>query len=115
MKNNARIKLGVRRLVANGSLLQPKGTDASGSFKINNKQPAAKKGKVVKKKAKSPKKAKGASPLKVKFAKSPARKKRKVESPKNDKKPAAAKKPKSPVRTKRRFSRSTRAKVAAKQ
>ncbi|CAB1319318.1 unnamed protein product [Coregonus sp. 'balchen'] len=90
VKNNARLKLAVRRLVAKGYLLQPKGTGASGSFKINkNKAKAA-----------------GAK-------KSPKKTKRK--SPKKAKRPAAAKKTKSPRKTKRRVAKSTRAKAAPKK
>ncbi|XP_062310442.1 histone H1-like [Osmerus eperlanus] len=116
-KNNARIKLAVRRLVANGSLLQPKGTGASGSFKIN-KQTAAKKKKDVKKKAKSPKKKvkriKKKSPNMSTGSKSPTRKKRKAKTPKKAKKLAAAKTPRSPKRATRRVA-STRSKAAAKK
>uniref|UniRef100_A0A8C4TLP6 Histone H1 n=1 Tax=Erpetoichthys calabaricus TaxID=27687 RepID=A0A8C4TLP6_ERPCA len=41
-KNNARVKLSVKSLVSKGSLVQTKGTGASGSFKINKKQAEAK-------------------------------------------------------------------------
>uniref|UniRef100_A0A8C5RG61 H15 domain-containing protein n=1 Tax=Laticauda laticaudata TaxID=8630 RepID=A0A8C5RG61_LATLA len=37
-KNNSRIKLGLKSLVTKGTLLQTKGTGASGSFKLNKKQ-----------------------------------------------------------------------------
>ncbi len=37
IRNNSRIKLGVKRLVASGRLVQTKGTGASGSFKIGSK------------------------------------------------------------------------------
>uniref|UniRef100_A0A8C4X2L6 Histone H1 n=1 Tax=Erpetoichthys calabaricus TaxID=27687 RepID=A0A8C4X2L6_ERPCA len=40
-KNNARVKLAVKSLVSKGSLVQTKGTGASGSFKINKKQAEA--------------------------------------------------------------------------
>ncbi|XP_039193953.1 histone H1.4-like [Crotalus tigris] len=36
--NNSRIKLGLKSLVTKGTLLQTKGTGASGSFKLNKKQ-----------------------------------------------------------------------------
>ncbi|XP_061445759.1 histone H1-like [Rhineura floridana] len=47
-KNNSRIKLGLKSLVTKGTLLQTKGTGASGSFKLNKKQ--AEKDKAAKKK-----------------------------------------------------------------
>ncbi|CAN2391050.1 Domain in histone families 1 and 5, partial [Pristimantis euphronides] len=37
-KNNSRVKMGVRALVTKGTLLQVKGSGASGSFKLNKKQ-----------------------------------------------------------------------------
>ncbi|CAI5790891.1 histone H1-like [Podarcis lilfordi] len=37
-KNNSRIKLGLKSLVSKGTLVQTKGTGASGSFKLNKKQ-----------------------------------------------------------------------------
>lgn len=67
-KNNSRVKLAVKSLVTKGTLVQTKGTGASGSFKLNKKQTETKK---PAKKAAAPK------------AKKPAAKK-----------PAAAKKPK---------------------
>ena len=36
-KNNSRIKLGLKSLVGKGTLVQTKGTGASGSFKLNKK------------------------------------------------------------------------------
>ncbi|XP_037374931.1 histone H1t [Talpa occidentalis] len=36
-KNNSRIKLGLKALVSNGTLVQTKGTGASGSFKLSKK------------------------------------------------------------------------------
>ncbi|KAM8782503.1 histone H1.1 [Rhynchonycteris naso] len=36
-KNNGRIKLGLKSLVSKGTLMQTKGTGASGSFKLNKK------------------------------------------------------------------------------
>ncbi|KAM9546406.1 histone H1 [Salvelinus alpinus] len=114
VKNNARLKLAVRRLVAKGYLLQPKGT--SGSFKINKNKAVAKKKKPTKNQAKKvgAKKVRRASPKKATGAKkSPKKTKRK--SPKKAKRPAAAKKPKSPRKTKRRVTKSTRAKAAPKK
>uniref|UniRef100_A0AAY5F155 Histone H1 n=1 Tax=Electrophorus electricus TaxID=8005 RepID=A0AAY5F155_ELEEL len=37
-KNNTRVKLAIKSLVTKGTLVQTKGTGASGSFKINKKQ-----------------------------------------------------------------------------
>ncbi|XP_007445523.1 histone H1.10-like, partial [Python bivittatus] len=69
-KNNSRIKLGLKSLVTKGTLLQTKGTGASGSFKLNKKQ-AETKDKAARKKqpaataaAKSAKKPAGAAAAK---------------------------------------------------
>ncbi|XP_047447751.1 protamine-like protein [Mugil cephalus] len=120
VKNKARLLVSIRRLVANKSLVQTKGTGASGSFKINKKPPTPRKKKVVKKKKAGAKKVKrarkstgGATPA---AKKSP--KKRKAKSPKKAKKAAATKKPKkpkSPKKTKRKAVRSTRARATAKK
>ncbi|XP_006872867.1 PREDICTED: histone H1.3-like [Chrysochloris asiatica] len=87
-KNNSRIKLGLKSLVNKGTLVQTKGTGASGSFKLNKKaasgeaKPKAKKVGATKAKkpagAKKPKKA-AATP-----------KKSAKKTPKKAKKPAAA-------------------------
>ncbi|TRY85871.1 hypothetical protein DNTS_011898 [Danionella cerebrum] len=105
-KNNSRVKTAVKALVANGTLVQPKGTGASGSFKLNKKQGEAKK-KPAKKdavKAKKPAAKKPAakkSPKKVKKPKATAVKKA-AKSPKKAKKPAVAKKAtKSPKKAKK--------------
>jgi histone H1/5 len=90
-KNNSRIKLGLKSLVSKGTLVQTKGTGASGSFKLNKKaasgeaKPKAKKTGVAKPKkpagaAKKPKKATGAATPKKSAKK----------TPKKAKKPAAA-------------------------
>ncbi|XP_053699910.1 histone H1.2-like [Synchiropus splendidus] len=51
-KNNARVKLAIKKLVANGVVIQTKGTGASGSFKMNKKEaPKTKKKKKKKKPA----------------------------------------------------------------
>ncbi|CAO2595427.1 Histone H1.5 [Lemmus lemmus] len=72
-KNNSRIKLGLKSLVSKGTLVQTKGTGASGSFKLNKKAASEKPAAAgVKKVAKSPKKAKAAAKPK-KAAKSPAK------------------------------------------
>ncbi|CAL8289011.1 unnamed protein product [Boreogadus saida] len=98
-KNNSRVKAAVRSLVTKGTLLQAKGTGASGSFKISKeaKKPAvAKKAAAPKAKkpaAKKPVAAKKAvTPKKVK--KTPTKKpaSAKKVTPKKAKKPAAAKK-----------------------
>ncbi|KAF0879881.1 histone H1t [Crocuta crocuta] len=70
-KNNSRIKLGLKSLVSKGTLVQTKGTGASGSFKLNRKaipepakskvkKPASAKAKklILSKESKSPKSAK---------------------------------------------------------
>ncbi|XP_062866144.1 histone H1-like [Trichomycterus rosablanca] len=102
-KNNSRVKLAVKSLVTKGTLVQTKGTGASGSFKLNKKQteakkPAAKKAAApkVKKAAKKPAAAK--KPKKVTAKKTAAKK-----SPKKAKKPAAAAKKatKSPKKAKK--------------
>ncbi|XP_029016903.1 protamine-like protein [Betta splendens] len=117
VKNNARILVAVRRLVANKALVQVKGTGASGSFKVNKKPPTPRKKRVVKKKpgAKKAKKAAvGASPA----AKKSPKKKRRAKSPTKAKRPAAAKKPrkpKSPRKVKRKVTKSTRTRAAAKK
>ncbi|KAM9394162.1 histone H1 [Pholidichthys leucotaenia] len=126
VKNNARILVAIRRLLKNKTLVQAKGTGASGSFKLNKKAPKARKKKVLKKKkpkAKKAKKAKKASAKKAAGSAGPAtkkspKKKKKAKSPKKAKKPAAAKKPKSlksPKKTKRRVTKSTKKRAAAKK
>ncbi|XP_004273551.3 histone H1.1 [Orcinus orca] len=89
-KNNSRIKLGLRSLVSKGTLVQTKGTGASGSFKFNKKvasvdsKPSATKVAAkakVTSSSKKPKKATGA-----------AAGKKGVKTPKKAKKPAATRK-----------------------
>uniref|UniRef100_A0A673JYX9 Histone H1 n=1 Tax=Sinocyclocheilus rhinocerous TaxID=307959 RepID=A0A673JYX9_9TELE len=69
-KNNSRVKIAVKSLVTKGTLVQTKGTGASGSFKLNKKQaetktkPAKKIAPKARKPAKAPK-----SPKKIKAAK----------------------------------------------
>ncbi|KAM9739686.1 histone H1.2-like [Dama dama] len=61
-KNNSRIKLGLKSLVSKGTLVQTKGTGASGSFKLNKKAAAGEaKPKAKKAGAAKPKKATGAA------------------------------------------------------
>ncbi|XP_039593071.1 histone H1-like [Polypterus senegalus] len=98
-KNNARVKLAVKSLVSKGSLVQTKGTGASGSFKINKKQAEVKE-KVTKKKASPKKKAAAKKPAAAKTVKKPAAKKP-ATAKKAAKKPVAAKKAaKSPKKVK---------------
>ncbi|XP_028666734.1 histone H1-like [Erpetoichthys calabaricus] len=98
-KNNARVKLSVKSLVSKGSLVQTKGTGASGSFKINKKQTETKE-KATKKKAVSKKKPAAKKPAAAKKVKKPAAKKP-TAAKKTAKKPAAAKKAaKSPKKAK---------------
>uniref|UniRef100_A0A8C1SMD9 Histone H1 n=1 Tax=Cyprinus carpio TaxID=7962 RepID=A0A8C1SMD9_CYPCA len=105
-KNNSRVKLAIKSLVTNGTLVQTKGTGASGSFKLNKKQAETKK-KPAKKtpaKAKKPAAKKPAVKKSPKKAKKPAATaaKKATKSPKKAKKPAAAKKPaKSPKKAKK--------------
>ncbi|RXN03030.1 histone H1-like protein [Labeo rohita] len=110
-KNNSRVKLAVKSLVTNGTLIQTKGTGASGSFKLNKKQAETKKKpakktpvKAKKPAAKKPAAKKPAAKKSPKKAKKPAATaaKKAAKSPKKAKKPAAAKKPtKSPKKAKK--------------
>ncbi|XP_045071990.1 histone H1-like [Coregonus clupeaformis] len=105
-KNNSRVKIAVKSLVTKGTLVQTKGTGASGSFKLNKKAVEAKRPakkaavpKVKKVAAKKPAAAK--KPKKVAAKKAVAAKK----SPKKAKKPATPKKAaKSPKKVKKRRS-----------
>ncbi|XP_056596167.1 histone H1-like [Triplophysa dalaica] len=110
-KNNSRVKIAVKSLVTKGTLVQTKGTGASGSFKLNTKQVETKKpAKKAAPKAKKPaakkpasaaaKKPKTAAPKKTAAKKSPKKvkkpaataAKKATKSPKKVKKPAAPKK-----------------------
>ncbi|KAK1328815.1 hypothetical protein QTO34_010984 [Cnephaeus nilssonii] len=86
-KNNSRIKLGLKSLVSKGTLLQTKGTGASGSFKLNKK---AASGEAKPSAAKVKAKATGAAKKPKKPAGAAAKKA--VKTPKKAKKPAVAKK-----------------------
>ncbi|XP_075144268.1 histone H1.4-like [Leptodactylus fuscus] len=92
-KNRSRVKLGLKALVTKGTLIQVKGSGASGSFKLNKKQ-AESKDKAAKKKpaAAKPKKAAAKKPA----AKSPKKAPTAAKSPKKAKKPAAAAKKAAP-------------------
>ncbi|CAH2273529.1 histone H1B-like [Pelobates cultripes] len=95
-KNNSRLKLALKGLVAKETLVQVKGSGASGSFKLNKKQ-AESKDKAAKPK-KAPAKVK--KPVPKKATKSPVKaKKVAAQSPKKAKKPAASAK-KSPKKVK---------------
>ncbi|XP_056596260.1 histone H1-like [Triplophysa dalaica] len=110
-KNNSRVKIAVKSLVTKGTLVQTKGTGASGSFKLNKKQaetkkpatkaaPKAKKPAAKKPVAAAAKKPKTAAPKKTAAKKSPKKAKKPAataakkatKSPKKAKKPAAPKK-----------------------
>uniref|UniRef100_A0AAR2JXZ3 Histone H1 n=1 Tax=Pygocentrus nattereri TaxID=42514 RepID=A0AAR2JXZ3_PYGNA len=96
-KNNSRVKLAVKSLVTKGTLVQTKGTGASGSFKLDKKQTEPKKNKTRKVAAKKPRMVVAKKPAAVKKspkkAKKPATAAKKVaKSPKKAKKPAAPKK-----------------------
>ncbi|XP_030045379.1 histone H1.3-like [Microcaecilia unicolor] len=77
-KNNSRLKLAVKSLVSKGSLLQTKGSGASGSFKLNKKKPESTKKSAPKSKKPAVKKPKKGASVGVK------------KSPKRAKKPSAA-------------------------
>ncbi|XP_072497128.1 histone H1.5-like [Notamacropus eugenii] len=114
-KNNSRIKLGLKSLVSKGTLVQTKGTGASGSFRFNKKgspgetKNKAKKSLSVKAKkpaAKKPKKAPGS--VTVKSVKTPKKAKKQAavgakktaKSPKTGKAAKPKKVVKSPAKTK---------------
>ncbi|XP_005403368.1 PREDICTED: histone H1.2 [Chinchilla lanigera] len=90
-KNNSRIKLGLKSLVSKGTLVQTKGTGASGSFKLNKKVASGEaKPKAKKAGAAKPKKPAGATKKPKKAAGAAAPKKSAKKTPKKAKKPAAA-------------------------
>ncbi|XP_023272604.1 histone H1-like [Seriola lalandi dorsalis] len=92
-KNKVRVKTAIKNLVAKETLVQTKGTGASGSFKMNKKvEPKAKKP-LAKKPAPKPKKPVAKKPAAAKKSKTaPAKKPAAKKSPKKPKKPVAAKK-----------------------
>lgn len=102
--SDVHVKMALKRGVASGALAQPKGTGASGSFKVvkktepKKKKPAAKKAAVKKPAPKKPaaKKAKKSTPKKKPAAKKPssAKKAKKPAKKAAAKKPAAKKAPK---------------------
>ncbi|KAM4608199.1 uncharacterized protein O3C94_022862 [Discoglossus pictus] len=95
-KNNSRIKLAIKALVTKETLIQVKGSGASGSFKLNKKQLESKEKKAAAaaKKKEAASKPKKAAPKKPAAAKSPKKPKKAPagvkKSPKKAKKPAAA-------------------------
>ncbi|NXM84426.1 H110 protein, partial [Oenanthe oenanthe] len=93
-KNNSRIKLGLKSLVSKGTLVQTKGTGASGSFRLS-KKPGEAKEKAPKKKTSVVKAKKPAAKKPASAAKKP-KKMVTAKSPKKAKKPAAKKVVKSP-------------------
>ncbi|XP_036412749.1 histone H1-like [Colossoma macropomum] len=121
-KNNSRVKLAVKSLVTKGTLVQTKGTGASGSFKLNKKQAEAKK-KPAKKAATNPRRRPPKNPPRPRIAekakkvtaKKPAAAKKVAKSPKKAKKPAAPKKTaKSPKKTKAVKPKAAKPKTAKK-
>ncbi|KAJ7313177.1 hypothetical protein JRQ81_004451 [Phrynocephalus forsythii] len=133
-KNNSRIKLGLKGLVSKGTLVQTKGTGASGSFKLNKKQQhqaaegkekaAAAKKKAAAAKAKKPvaKKPAGAAAKKAKKAASTAGAKKSVKAakkPSGAAKKAASKSPQKskvtkPKKTTKSPAKAVKPKVKAK-
>ncbi|GAB5571146.1 histone H1.2 [Prionailurus iriomotensis] len=90
-KNNSRIKLGLKSLVSKGTLVQTKGTGASGSFKLNKKAASGEaKPKAKKAGAAKPKKAAGAAKKPKKATGAGTPKKSAKKTPKKARKPAAA-------------------------
>ena len=87
---NTHIKLALKKGVASGAFSQPKGTGASGSFKLVKKE-APKKPKVAKKKPAAKKPAAKKPSAKKPAAKKATPKKAAKKSPKKAKKPAAKK------------------------
>ncbi|XP_039535500.1 histone H1-like [Pimephales promelas] len=104
VRNNSRIKLAVKRLVANGRLMQTKGTGASGSFKIGSKA-------VTKPKKATAKRAKRKMAKKPAGAKKSPKRRRNVGSPEKASETPAVKKTTRPKRAKRRASKSSKAKT----
>ncbi|TRZ10694.1 hypothetical protein HGM15179_016392 [Zosterops borbonicus] len=88
-KNNSRIKLGLKSLVSKGTLVQTKGTGASGSFRLS-KKPGEVKEKAPKKRTAAAKPKKPAAKKPASAAKKPKKAAAVKKSPKKAKKPAAA-------------------------
>ncbi|CAI9613296.1 unnamed protein product [Staurois parvus] len=112
-KNKSRLKIALKALVTKGSLVQVKGHGASGSFKINKKQPDGAKAKPKKPAAK---KSNTKSPKKKPAAKRPAKAaaKKVTKSPKKSKAAAKPKKgAKSPAKAKPAAKKAAKPKKAA--
>ncbi|XP_078024513.1 uncharacterized protein LOC117262881 isoform X2 [Epinephelus lanceolatus] len=109
-KNKSRVRTAIKALVAKGSLVQTKGTGASGSFKMSKKAAEPKKVKKPAKKA-APKAKKPTAPKnpKTAAAKKPTAAKK---SPKKAKKPAAAKSPKKAAKSPKKATKSPKKKAA---
>ena len=114
---NVHVKLALKRGVASGALAQPKGTGASGSFKVvkkaePKKKPAAKKPAAKKPAAKKPaaKKTSKSTPKKKTAKKSTPKKKTAAK-----KKPASAKKPAAKKAAKKPAAKKPAAKKPAKK
>ncbi|NWS49655.1 H110 protein, partial [Probosciger aterrimus] len=88
-KNNSRIKLGLKSLVSKGTLVQTKGTGASGSFRLS-KKPGEVKEKAPKKRAAVAKPKKPAAKKPASAAKKPKKAVTAKKSPKKVRKPVAA-------------------------
>ncbi|NXG49256.1 H110 protein, partial [Psilopogon haemacephalus] len=88
-KSNSRIKLGLKSLVSKGTLVQTKGTGASGSFRLS-KKPGEAKEKAPKKRATAAKTKKPAPKKPSTAAKKPKKAVTAKKSPKKAKKPVAA-------------------------
>ncbi|XP_006888685.1 PREDICTED: histone H1.3-like [Elephantulus edwardii] len=113
-KNNSRIKLGLKSLVNKGTLVQTKGTGASGSFKINKKAASGEakpKGKKVG--SAKAKKASGDAKKPKKVTGSATPKKGAKKTPKKAKRPAVAAKAKKVAKSPKKV-RAAKPKKAAK-
>ncbi|XP_068167293.1 histone H1/H5 family protein [Antennarius striatus] len=119
-KNRARILIAIKRLVANKTLIQTKGSGASGSFKLNKNPPTPREKRVAKKTPK--KKRRTVSVQKTPDAAAPApqkspkekKKKKTAKTPMKAKRSSVTKKPKS-LKTVRRAVRSIRTRSAVKK
>ena len=88
-KNNSRIKLGLKSLVSKGTLVQTKGTGASGSFRLS-KKPGEGMEKAPRKRTTAAKAKKAVAKKPASAAKKPKKAVAVKKSPKKAKKPAAA-------------------------
>jgi len=109
---NAHLKLALRAGVKNGTLKQSKGTGASGSFRIGEKEKAVKKPKAARPKEVKAKKPKAAGAKKAKKPKKAGE--AKVKKAKAKPKKAAAKKPAAAKAKKPKTAKPKKPKTAAK-